>query len=149
MIDRRWLALLVLLGGVAFLAESCDHFPLLAGALDEDCDAPRTINTDGGSGVSNVRMSNCQAANTVCCRISAQATHTTCQYPEDCYVAPYKGQCATPVDCSDTQTCTNGTCQCTLGGPPCADLNTAVVTCCAAGQICNMGMCGSPLDGGL
>ena len=73
---------------------------------------------------------------------------TTCQYPEDCYVAPYQGACGTPVDCADTQTCTGGTCQCVDSGPPCENLTTHVVTCCAVGEACNDGSCGMPLDGG-
>ena len=93
-------------------------------------------------------MSNCQPADTVCCRVSSKAGRTSCQYPEDCFVAPYLGTCATPVDCADTQECTGGTCQCTLGGPACESPITHVVTCCNAGDACNDGTCGAPLDAG-
>ena len=93
--------------------------------------------TDLGSDPATLRRSNCQPVNAVCCRTSVNAMRTSCQYPEDCYVAPFGGRCATPVDCSDTQTCTGGTCQCTLGGPPCLDPTTHLTTCCAAGQVCD------------
>jgi hypothetical protein len=133
---------------ITILLAACSHDPLLSGALEQDCDPPRTITTDIGPSVTVLRQSNCQAKGAVCCRVSAQATHTTCQYPEDCYVAPYQGLCATPADCSDTQSCSGGACQCMLGGPPCAAPTTGVVTCCGSGQICNLGMCTAPLDGG-
>jgi hypothetical protein len=130
------------------LSGSCDHNPLLAGALDEDCIPPRLTMSDFGAAPAMERVSNCQAKGSVCCRISATATHTTCQYPEDCYVAPYHGLCATPVDCADTQTCGGGACGCTRGGPACKDPATSIVTCCGAGQVCSGGMCSAPLDGG-
>ena len=132
------------------LVVSCNNSFFLRGALDGDCDAPRTLDTgDGGLDRDTVRMSNCQVASSVCCRVSAKATRTSCQYPEDCYEAPYLGACATAVDCSDTQDCVSGTCQCTLGGPACPDPVSQVVTCCTTGQICNDGVCGAPLDAGL
>jgi hypothetical protein len=131
----------------ALLLGSCDHNPLFAGALDEDCIPPRATPTDLGPAALQ-RMSNCQASNSVCCRISATATHTTCQYPEDCYVAPYHGLCATTVDCVDTQSCSGGVCTCMQGGPPCPNPTTSVVTCCAAGQVCSNGMCSATSDGG-
>lgn len=126
-------------------ATSCDSSFFLRGTLDGDCDPPRTIITVmGGSDAATIRKSNCQPAGAVCCRRSSAAGRTSCQYPEDCYVAPYLGACATAVDCSDTQECTGGTCQCTLGGPPCEDLTTHVVKCCAATEICMMGACTTP-----
>ena len=133
---------------LVMLVAGCDHNPLFAGALGQDCEPPRATTSDFGPSTSVLRMSNCQAKGTLCCRASAQATRTTCQYPEDCYVAPYHGQCATPVDCSDTQSCTGGACACTRGGPHCPSASTAVVTCCAANEVCNNGMCSAPLDGG-
>src|SRR5437588_4018610 len=90
---------------LAVFAGSCDHNPLLAGALDEDCEPPRQLMSDFGATADVLRRSNCQPKGSVCCRISATATHTTCQYPEDCYVAPFHGLCATLVDCADTQSC--------------------------------------------
>jgi len=134
-------------------ALSCDSNFFLRGTLNGDCDPPRTIiAVAGGSDVATLRKSNCQAADAVCCRRSSAAGRTSCQYPEDCYVAPYMGACATAVDCSDTQTCTGGTCQCVDSGPPCEDLTTHVVTCCAVGEICMDGMCSTtstvPPDGG-
>jgi hypothetical protein len=133
----------------ALLALSCDSSFFLRGTLNGDCDPPRTIiAVMGGSDVPTLRKSNCQPMSAVCCRRSAQAGRTSCQYPEDCYVAPYQGTCATAVDCADTQTCTSGTCQCVASGPPCEDLTTHVVTCCPLDQVCNAGTCGMPLDGG-
>jgi hypothetical protein len=146
----RFRLLLLLTAGAGLLALSCNSSFFLNGALDGDCIAPRTLDVgDGGADPATVRMANCQVANAVCCRVSAKASRTSCQYPEDCYVAPYQGPCATPVDCSDTQTCTGGTCQCTAGGPPCPDPVSQVVACCALGEVCSAGACGPPLDGGL
>jgi hypothetical protein len=140
----------VALAGLAAALPSCDNSFLLRGTLNGDCDAPRTIlAVPGGSDVATLRKSNCQPTSSVCCRRSSAATRTSCQYPEDCYVAPYMGKCATAVDCADTQECTGGTCQCTLGGPPCENSATHAVTCCASGQICAAGMCSAPLDGGI
>jgi hypothetical protein len=128
---------------------SCDSSFFLRGTVNGDCDPPKTIvPATGGSDTATLRKSNCQAADAVCCRISSKASRTSCQYPEDCFVSPFQGACATAVDCSDTQVCTDGTCQCTLGGPPCENLTTHVVTCCLAGQVCNAGICGDPLDAG-
>jgi hypothetical protein len=133
---------------IAFVV-SCDNSFFLRGTINGDCDPPRTIiATMGGSDVATLRKSNCQAMGATCCRRSSQVPRTTCQYPEDCYVAPYQGACGTPVDCADTQTCTGGTCQCVDTGPPCENLTTHVVTCCAVGEACNAGSCGMPLDGG-
>ena len=132
----------------ALLVLSCDNSFFLRGTLDGDCDPPRTIiAVTGGSDVPTLRKSNCQPATSVCCRRSSKAGRTSCQYPEDCYVAPYQGVCATAVDCADTQTCTSGSCQC-VAGPPCENPTTHAITCCAAGETCTMGMCGAPLDGG-
>ncbi len=149
MTKRLWLiALSTVTCGLLIL--SCNNSFFLRGAIDGDCDAPRTLDTgDGGLDPDTVRMSNCQVASSVCCRVSAKATRTSCQYPEDCYIAPYQGPCATAVDCADTQDCTGGSCQCTLGGPACPDPVSQVVTCCTAGQACNAGVCGEPLDAGL
>ena len=145
----RILAGTVALGALVALALSCDSSYLLRGTLDGDCDPPRTIiPVDGGSDVTALRTSNCQPPSAVCCRRSAKAGRTSCQYPEDCYVAPFQGACATAVDCADTQTCANGICQCIDTGPSCEDPTTHVVTCCAVGQVCTDGMCGAPLDGG-
>ena len=142
----------LLVGAVALAALaalSCDSSFFLRGTLNGDCDPPRTIiPVTGGSDVATLRRSNCQPMDAVCCRRSAKAGRTSCQYPEDCFVAPFSGACATAVDCSDTQACMDGTCQCTLGGPPCEDLTTHVVTCCTAGQACVGGSCGAALDGG-
>jgi hypothetical protein len=133
----RLLALVALAGAL-----SCDNFYFARGTLDGDCDPPRTIlAVMGGPDVATIRKSNCQPPNAVCCRRSSTVTRTSCQYPEDCFVAPYMGACATAVDCSDTQECTGGTCQCTLGGPPCANPTTNIVTCCQTGEICMMGAC--------
>ena len=140
---------LAALAALVASAISCDSSFFLRGTLNGDCDPPRTIiPADGGSASTVLRMSNCQAPNAVCCRRSAKAGRTSCQYPEDCYVAPFQGACATAVDCADTQTCAGGTCQCIDTGPPCEDPVTHVVTCCAVGQVCNAGMCGAALDGG-
>jgi hypothetical protein len=128
---------------------SCNNSVFLRGTLGGDCDPPRTVTpVTGGSDAATLRMSNCQVMGTTCCRRSAVAARTSCHYPEDCYVAPFGGSCATAVDCSDTQTCQDGSCQCTLGGPPCEDLMTHVVTCCLATEACVDGLCGAPLDGG-
>jgi hypothetical protein len=106
-----------------------------------------------GAATATLRRSNCQPPGAVCCRRSADANRTSCQYPEDCYVAPYLGFCVTAVDCADTQTCGYGDnkCYCLLGGPPCTDPITKIVTCCRTGEICTDGMCGEPppaTDGG-
>jgi hypothetical protein len=125
---------------------SCESSFFLSGTLDGDCTPPHSIIAImGGSDTPTLRMSNCQPASSVCCRVSSKATRTSCEYPENCYVAPYQGECATAVDCADTQVCTGGSCQCT-DGPPCADPATQVVTCCAAGESCVMGVCGVPGD---
>ena len=146
---KKLLAVSCALSAIALLL-SCNSSFFLRGAIDGDCDPPRTLDTgDGGADPDTVRMSNCQVASSVCCRVSSKATRTSCQYPEDCYVAPYLGTCATAVDCSDTQDCVSGTCQCTTGGPPCPDPVTQIVTCCAAGLVCNGGMCGDATDAGL
>jgi hypothetical protein len=138
---------------VAIVAGCNDSFYFLRGTLNGDCDPPRTIMTDAGMpDPATLRKSNCQPANSVCCRRSAKAARTSCQYPEDCYIAPYQGLCVTAVDCSDTQTCiSNHSCQCQLGGPPCEDLTTHKTVCCTTGQVCTLGMCGTPTgatDGG-
>ena len=149
MIDRRVAAAAGAIAALGLALVACQSSFFLRGTVGGDCDPPRTIiAATGGSDVATLRKSNCQAADAVCCRTSSKVTRTSCQYPEDCYVAPYLGSCATPVDCSDTQQCMDGTCQCTLGGPPCEDPTTHVVTCCIAGQVCNMGTCGAPLDAG-
>ena len=128
---------------------ACDNSFFLRGTINGDCDPPSSIiAVMGGSDVATLRRSNCQPMSAVCCRQSAKAGRTSCQYPEDCYVAPYQGACATAVDCADTQTCTGGTCQCVNSGPSCENPTTHVVTCCAVGQVCNAGSCGMPLDGG-
>jgi hypothetical protein len=133
----------------ALVALSCDNSFFLRGTVNGDCDPPRSIIPGpGGSDVGTLRKSNCQAMDTICCRRAATAARTSCQYPEDCFVAPYMGTCATAVDCADTQTCSSGTCQCIDTGEPCENLTTHVVTCCAVGEVCNGGTCGSPLDGG-
>jgi hypothetical protein len=139
---------------LALFAGSCDNFFFLRGTLNGDCDAPHVTMNDLGATPAQLRRSNCQPTGSVCCRKSTQANRTSCQYPEDCYVAPFMGPCATPVDCADTQTCDNGSCQCELGGPPCADPRSHVVTCCASGQICDAtrGSCGGAAslpDGGI
>lgn len=138
---------LVLVAIVA--AAACnDSFYFLRGTLNGDCDPPRTIMTDAGMpDTATLRKSNCQPPGSVCCRRSAKAARTSCQYPEDCYQAPYQGVCLTPVDCADTQTCTGQSCQCLLGGPPCADPVKHKVVCCTTGQTCTMGMCGTPTGG--
>ena len=134
---------------LALVAGSCDSFYFLRGTLDGDCDPPRTIRSDGGMpDPATLRRSNCQPAGALCCRRSSAAGRTSCQYPEDCYVAPYQGRCATPVDCADSQSCTTGSCQCTLGGPACVNPATQAVTCCSAGQLCMAGVCGGTTDGG-
>jgi hypothetical protein len=133
----------VAVAAVAVLLASCDSFFFLRGTLGGDCDPPPVVTSDLGAASALLRKSNCQPPGSVCCRRSTQATRTSCQYPEDCYVAPFQGPCATAVDCADTQTCDNGSCQCRLGGPPCTSPITHVVTCCAAGQVCDpvMGQC--------
>jgi hypothetical protein len=123
------------------LLGSCDNLYLLRGTLNGDCDPPRYTSTDGGADTATLRKSNCQPMGAVCCRRNAKVARTSCQYPEDCYVAPFMGACATPVDCADTQTCDNAVCQCERGGPPCVDPNTKIVSCCAADESCVMGKC--------
>jgi hypothetical protein len=127
----------IALAGLLVLVGSCDNFFFLRGTLNGDCDAPRVTMNDLGTSSAMLRRSNCQPTGSVCCRRSTQADRTSCQYPEDCYVAPYQGPCATPVDCADTQTCDQGSCQCRLGGPPCESPTSHVVTCCASGQLCD------------
>lgn len=142
---------------VVALAAGCnDSFYFLRGTLNGDCDPPRTIATDSGMPSSEtLRRSNCQPPGAVCCRRNAKSARTSCQYPEDCYIAPYQGLCVTPVDCSDTQTCVTSslTCQCTFGGPTCVSATTGRILCCHTGEVCNMGMCGPPTgtstDGGM
>jgi hypothetical protein len=137
---------------LAFMAASCDTSFFLRGTLHGDCDAPRVTRNDLGTEAATLRKSNCQPPSSVCCRTSTKATRVSCEYPEDCYVAPYMGPCATPVDCADTQSCDNGSCQCRLGGPPCENPASHVVTCCATFQVCDtkMGTCSaaSNVDGG-
>jgi hypothetical protein len=149
---RRWgLGVGSFVIAATVFAVACDSNFFLRGTINGDCDPPRTTLTDGGADTATLRKSNCQAAGALCCRRSSAAGRTSCQYPEDCYVAPYLGPCATPVDCSDTQTCVGppaGTCQCTLGGPPCENPSTRVTACCHAGEICTSGTCGPPADGG-
>jgi hypothetical protein len=133
---------LAALAALVASAISCDSSFFLRGTLNGDCDPPRTIiPVAGGSDAPTLRKSNCQPDNAVCCRRSAMAGRTSCQYPEDCYVAPFQGACATAVDCSDTQTCDNGICQCINTGPSCENLTTHVVTCCAVGEACVAGTC--------
>jgi hypothetical protein len=142
---RRLLPLTLLLA-----CSSCSDFYFARGTIGGACDPPRLTMTDFGATPQQLRMSNCQPMASTCCRVSSQATRTTCQYPEDCYVAPLGGSCGTPVDCADTQSCVNGTCQCTLGGPPCPNPTTKVVTCCSAGNACVAGMCTQAAsDGGV
>jgi hypothetical protein len=150
---KKLLAVSCGLTAIALLLLSCDNSFFLRGTLNGDCDPPRTIMTDGGADTATIRRGNCQPAGAICCRKSAAAGRTSCQYPEDCYRAPYMGTCATAVDCGDTQTCSAGktepgTCQCTLGGPACENPVTHVFVCCLAGQICSMGMCAMAPDGG-
>lgn len=138
------------------LLGSCDNFYLLRGSLHGDCDPPRVTMNDAGTASSTLRQSNCQVTNTVCCRVNATTTRASCEYPEDCYTAPYRGPCATAVDCADTQTCsaTDQKCECLLGGPTCANPLTGVISCCGVGATCDttMGMCSDSttigLDGG-
>jgi hypothetical protein len=148
MTSRPALAALAALAAAAAL--SCDNFYFLRGTLGGDCDPPHALTGDLGS--ADARRANCQPAGSVCCRRSTAATRTSCQYPEDCYVAPFGGPCATPVDCFDSQTCSDGRCQCLQGGPSCESPTTHTVTCCAAGQACDpvRGVCaGVPTtDGG-
>ena len=145
----RPLAVAALAGAALLATLSCNNSFFLRGTVGGDCDPPRTIiPAPNGSDVDTLRKSNCQPEATTCCRTSSKAGRTSCQYPEDCFVSPYMGACATAVDCADTQECTGGTCQCTLGGPPCENLSTHVVTCCVSGQVCNDGTCGAPLDAG-
>lgn len=155
MTERRAHSRLPALGGALLalaLLTSCDRFYLLRGTLGGDCDLPRYTMTDGGADPATLRRSNCQPPGALCCRRNAKVAHTSCQYPEDCYVAPYMGACATAVDCSDTQTCDNGICQCERGGPACVDLDTKIVACCAADESCVMGKCTTSVsvpDGGV
>jgi len=133
----------------ALVVLSCDNSFFLRGTLNGDCDPPSTIiPAPGGADTPTLRRSICQPAMAVCCRRSAKAGRTSCQYPEDCFVAPYQGACATAVDCSDTQTCTNGTCQCVDTGPACENLETHVVKCCAVDEACVAGECMMPSGGG-
>ena len=93
----------------ALVVLSCDNSFFLRGTVNGDCDPPSTIIAQpGGSDTPTLRKSNCQPTDAICCRRSAKAVRTSCQYPEDCFVAPYQGACATAVDCADTQTCTGG-----------------------------------------
>ena len=147
--------LVAVVGAIAIAALvvlSCDNSFFLRGTVNGDCDPPSTIiPAPGGSDAPTLRKSNCQPTDTTCCRRSSKAGRTSCQYPEDCYVAPYQGACATAVDCSDTQTCTGGSCQCVDTGPPCEDLETHVVTCCAVNATCVAGKCmmgTTDVDGG-
>lgn len=137
--------LVAVVGAIAIAALvvlSCDSSFFLRGTVNGDCDPPSTIiPAPGGSDAPTLRKSNCQPADTTCCRRSSKAGRTSCQYPEDCYVAPYQGACATAVDCSDTQTCTGGSCQCVDTGPACEDLDTHVVTCCPVDEVCALGKC--------
>ena len=137
-------ALWLMAAGLWLTASSCDNSFFLRGTLNGDCDAPHVTMTDLGTAPAVLRRSNCQPTGSVCCRRSSAASRTSCQYPEDCYVAPYQGACATAVDCSDTQECTGGSCQCTLGGPPCPNPQTGLVVCCTTGEICMMGACTQP-----
>lgn len=149
---RPFVLVAVVVAGLALVGVSCDNsFYFIRGTLNGDCDPPRTTMTDGGADTATLRKSNCQPPGAVCCRVNAQVGRTSCQYPEDCYVAPYMGACATPVDCADTQTCDNGVCQCERGGPPCVNPTTKTVSCCATGESCVDGMCQmgiSVADGG-
>jgi hypothetical protein len=139
---RIALVLTLVVASLSMFALSCDNSFFLRGTLDGVCDPPRSIiPADGGTDSPTLRKSNCQPANAVCCRRSSMVARTSCQYPEDCYVAPYQGACATAVDCADTQTCMDGSCQCIDTGPPCEDLTTHVVTCCAPAEVCVAGMC--------
>ena len=71
---------------------SCNNSFFLRGTLGGDCDPPRTVTpVTGGSDAATLRMSNCQVMDSTCCRRSAVAGRTSCQYPEDCYRAPFGG----------------------------------------------------------
>ena len=130
------------LAALVGFALSCDNSFFLRGTIDGDCDPPATIIPEpGGSDSATLRRSNCQAPQAICCRRSSMVGRTSCQYPEDCYVAPFQGACATAVDCADTQTCMGGSCQCINTGPSCENLTTHVVTCCPVGSVCVAGMC--------
>ncbi len=140
--------LLVLAGALiaaGALVAACDNFFFLRGTLHGDCDPPRGSNTD----TTQAQVSNCQAPASVCCRTNPNVPRTSCEYPEDCYVAPFLGKCSTPVDCTESQSCTNGTCQCT-GGIPCSNPLTKITTCCTTSEVCDpvMFLCAIP-DGGV
>ncbi len=118
---------------------------LLRGALNEACDPPHSVS--GATQDSNARrMANCQPAGSLCCRRSANAKATLCSYPEDCYFAPYKGACVTPVDCPDGMDCTSGSCICPGDAPLCTTQQGSV--CCALGEMCVSGNCVAG-DGGI
>lgn len=142
----RFAVLLLLL-----LSASCEV--VLRGAVGGDCDPPRAPSPDLGSsqglgGGDDWRRSNCTVAGTYCCRRSADARFTVCNYVEDCYRAPYMGRCATAVDCADEMSCMEGTCQCTLGGPSCQNPLTLVTSCCRPDEICMDGQCQLPATPG-
>jgi hypothetical protein len=143
--NSQWLLVAVALVAVGGLVAACDNFFFLRGTLHGNCDPPRGSNVD----TTQAQVSNCQAPNSVCCRTSADVARTSCEYPEDCYVAPYLGKCSTPVDCTESQDCTNGTCQCT-GGLPCLNPVTKVTTCCTTAEVCDpvQFLCAIP-DGGV
>ncbi len=133
---RRRLALATAAAAMLALAAACDTFYLLRGTLNGDCDAPPVTNgVDGGAAAA--RRANCQPPGAVCCRRSTAATRTSCQYPEDCYIAPFGGPYATAVDCAYSHPCNEGSCQCRAGGPPCESPTTHLVTCCAAAERCD------------
>jgi hypothetical protein len=142
---NQWLLLagILLAGG---LIAACNNFFFLRGTLHGDCDPPRGSSTNS----TQSQTSNCQVGGSICCRIGVHTPRTSCEYPEDCYVAPIHGICATPVDCVNTQTCMGGTCQCTLGGPECLNPTTGITTCCTADQLCDpvQFVCAVP-DGGV
>jgi hypothetical protein len=135
---HRAFALMLVAGALVWA--SCEV--VLRGTLGGDCDPPRTLQSSDAGATQGGRKSNCQPADSVCCRRSATSRFTVCSYPEDCYRAPFEGACLTPADCADEMACQDGTCQCALGGPSCAPLDggTAVV-CCTGGQMCIKGKC--------
>ena len=128
---RLAFAALVLLVG-------CDNNFFLRGTINGDCDPPRTTMTDGGADSAMLRKSNCQARRAR--RVAAARARPgapAANIPKTA-MSRRSGPCATPVDCSDTQTCMGapaGTCQCALGGPPCENPSTHVTACCHAGEI--------------
>jgi hypothetical protein len=142
----QWLVLAGLIVAVGASIAACDNFFFLRGTLHGDCDPPRGSSTNS----TPVQQSNCQPTGAICCRTNKLATRTSCEYPENCYIAPYLGVCATPVDCVNTQTCLMGTCQCTLGGSDCFNPVTKIRTCCTAAQLCDpvQFICIAP-DGGI